>query len=131
MADVLPVLQILVVEDIASMRELMSQALSGIPGFAISGTAANGWEARLEISKRRPDLILLDEILPGESSVDLLEQFVSDGIPVILLTGISEPTHPVTPLARGRIRKPSWNSLAQDQVLLREQILKMLGSPTK
>ncbi|HAR41703.1 MAG TPA: hypothetical protein DCS07_03600 [Bdellovibrionales bacterium] len=121
------VLQILIVEDIASMRELLVHTFEGMRGFAVSGTAGNGWEARIELSRRRPDLILLDEILPGESAEDLLQQFAQEGIPVILLTSVAQPSHVLPALAKGRVQKPSWNSIDQYRPQLQEQILKMLG----
>ena len=52
--------------------------MTGIPECRVSGTAqVRDWEARLELTRRRPALVLLDEILPGESSVDFLGEFVA------------------------------------------------------
>src|SRR3989338_5192717 len=62
--------RILIVEDVDEMRHLLADAIRGVDGFEVSGTAANTWEARIEVDRRRPDLVLLDEVLPGGSGVD-------------------------------------------------------------
>jgi len=64
----------LIVEDIAEMGKLLEHVLSGISGLNISGIAQNCAEARLELTRRRPDLVFLDELLPGESSADFLKE---------------------------------------------------------
>ncbi|MCC7440815.1 MAG: response regulator [Bdellovibrionales bacterium] len=103
---------ILIVEDIESMREALEHLLSvGPPEGGPSPVkrvlrARNTWEARGEIRRHRPDLVLLDEVLPGESSVDLLEELREEGIPVILLTSLEERDHPVPLGALGRVLKP-------------------------
>ena len=119
-------LEILIVEDVDTMRDLLKHVLGGIPGFCVSGSAGNGWEARIELTRRRPGLILLDEILPGESCEDLLQEFHRAKIPVILLTGVRNPAHDVPPLALGRITKPGWKSIDADRKRLQAAILAFL-----
>lgn len=101
---------VLIIEDVAPMRLLLEQAVAGIEGYRVSGTAGNAWEARLEMMRRRPDLILLDEILPGETGIQMLTEIRGLGIPVLLLTGIENPTHPVARGAQGRVSKPGLGS---------------------
>ena len=88
---------ILIVEDVETMRSLLEEMISGIPGCRVSGTAANVWDARIELGRRRPALVLLDEILPGESSVDLLAEIQALEVPVLLITGIENPSHACLP----------------------------------
>lgn len=76
--------------------------------------AKNTWEARQEIQRQRPDLILLDEVLPGESSSQLLNEATEEGIPVLLITEIQEASHSLPEAAMGRLPKPSpesWDAL--------------------
>ena len=108
-------ISILIVEDVDEMRSLLEHTLKDIEGLRISGVAKNGFEARLETLRRRPDLILLDEILPGEFSSDLLHSFVNDGLPVILITGLVEPPEKIPTGALGRLNKPSWDTLEEDR----------------
>jgi chemotaxis response regulator CheB len=119
--------QILIVEDVDVMRQLLSDMVSGIAGLEVSGVAQNGWEARLELTRRRPDLVLLDEILPGESAADLLAEFHATGIPVLLLTSLEKPTHDLPPAAAGRIIKPSFDTLSADRVRFGSAIFSILS----
>lgn len=120
--------RVLIVEDVETMRGMLEHLLQGIPGFAVSGMAGNVWEARLELSRRRPDLVLLDEILPGESSYDLVLDLKAQGIPVLLLTGIEKPTHSVMKEAAGRLVKPTWDTLPQDQKRFQAAMTAALGA---
>jgi len=104
------ILRVLVVEDVEPMRLLIAETLRGIPGVEVSGTSRNVWEARLELSRRKPDLVLLDEILPGESSLDLLKEVQAQGIAVILLSGMEDPDHALPPGALMRLAKPEGRS---------------------
>src|ERR1700675_2148315 len=56
---------ILFVDDSATERQLMQQALQG-KGYNLV-TANDGEEALKKISQKRPDLILLDIVLPGKN----------------------------------------------------------------
>jgi response regulator of citrate/malate metabolism len=120
-------LQVLIVEDVDHMRELLKQTLEGIPELEVSGSARNSTEGRLELVRRRPDLILLDEILPGESGLDWLIELATQGFQVILLTSMQGRTEPIPAGALGRIVKPGWKTLEQDRDRLRSEILAALG----
>jgi CheY-like chemotaxis protein len=115
-------LSILIVEDVDEMRELLRMLLEPIEGVKVTGVAKNGFQARMEVSKNRPDLVLLDEILPGESSYDLLEEWALLHIPVILITGFFEADRPVPPFALGRLEKPGWDTLEMDRERIKKYI---------
>lgn len=118
--------RVLIVEDVDEMRELLSQAIGAISGMKVSGTVSNSVEARIELSRRRPDLVLLDEILPGESGMDFLKELYSQKLPVILITSMENPTHPLPPEALARIIKPTWDTLDQDSKRLEKEISEAL-----
>lgn len=115
-------IHVLIVEDVDEMRALMQRLIAEVPGIEVSGLARNTWEARLELARRKPDIALLDECLPGESSRDLLHEFKEQGVLVLLVTGMEEATHEVPSLAAGRIPKPSWESLDIDRERFRQAI---------
>lgn len=79
---------LLLVEDEAAVREMIVFALAET-GWRIR-EAADGSRALDAIRERRPDLVLLDWMLPGMSGVDLIRILRRDAglreIPVILLT---------------------------------------------
>ena len=117
---------VLIVEDVETMQELLRYAIDQAPGFSVSGTAKNIWEARLEIERREPSLVLLDEILPGESSLDFLRELHSRGVPTVLTTSLENPDHPLPSEAIGRWIKPDWDTV--DQKIA--ELTSLLQSPT-
>ena len=116
--------QILIVEDVESMRSFLEVFLGAIADVKVSGVAKNTWEARIALTRQRPDLVLLDEILPGESSLDLLKEINAHGIPVLLMTGLERPTHPLPDGACARLSKPAWDSVDEDRERFKKAILK-------
>lgn len=83
---------ILVIEDDKFLRELISQKLSK-EGFKIS-EAMDGEEGVKKIQQEKPDLILLDLILPGLDGFEVLFQTKQDPalseIPVIILSNLGQ-----------------------------------------
>jgi CheY-like chemotaxis protein len=81
---------ILVCDDDASLRELVRAVLGSGYRFV---EAADGTEA-LEITRElRPDLIVLDVMLPGLSGIEVLEEIRNDGelrdLKVVVITAWS------------------------------------------
>lgn len=79
---------VLVVEDEEPIRQMLRFSLERA-GFSVS-EAAGAQAARLAIAERRPDLILLDWMLPGVSGIELARELKADqntrDLPVIMLT---------------------------------------------
>ncbi|MFA6048079.1 MAG: response regulator [Parcubacteria group bacterium] len=84
--------KILIVEDDSFVMDIYHTKLTQ-EGFKVS-TAANGMEALKKLEKERPDLILLDIIMPYVDGLEVLkkvrmmEQMKS--VPIILLTNLSQ-----------------------------------------
>jgi CheY-like chemotaxis protein len=81
--------KILIVEDDPDIRELAIMALEHDGGFSVSG-CDNSSRAIEEARRLRPDLILLDWMLPGMDGGQTLEVLRSDpetaAIPVTFMT---------------------------------------------
>ena len=73
---------ILIIDDDANISDMMSEALQD-EGYAVSN-AYSGTEALMLLSQSKPDLILLDLMLPGLSGEELLPK-IKD-IPVIVVS---------------------------------------------
>lgn len=73
---------ILIVDDDNNINEMLTEALQG-EGYTVSN-AFSGTEALMVLSNVRPDLVLLDLMLPGMSGEKLLPQ-IKD-IPVIVVS---------------------------------------------
>lgn len=84
--------KILVIEDEASIRDMLRFALERAD-FLVS-VAADAPSARLRIAESRPDLILLDWMMPGVSGVDYARELKAApqtrDIPVIMVTARAE-----------------------------------------
>jgi two-component system chemotaxis response regulator CheB len=65
--------RVLVVDDASIFRRIVSDALTGIPGVEVVGTAANGRLALSRLSSLRPDLITLDIEMPEMDGIEVLE----------------------------------------------------------
>ena len=84
-------LHVLVVDDDELNRVLVQRILEG-RGIEVE-VVASGMEALGAIERRRPDLIVLDIMMPGVNGVDVLDHVKSTpalvSVPVIMLTGRS------------------------------------------
>ncbi|HEY0919501.1 phosphate regulon transcriptional regulator PhoB [Devosia sp.] len=94
---------ILIVEDEADLSTLMRYNFEA-EGFAVL-TAASGDEAAELMRETRPDLILLDWMLPGLSGIELCRRWRARTdtarIPIIMLTARGEEDERVRGLATG------------------------------
>jgi len=95
--------RILVVDDESSIRDMIGFSLSRA-GFCFA-EAVDAAQARVEIRRAPPDLILLDWMLPGCSGIEFVKALRSDpdtrSIPVIMLTARSEEDDKVRGLRDG------------------------------
>jgi len=86
--EVSKVRQILVVEDEQPIREMVAYALRRA-GFEVS-EAGTSHDARVKLTDQRPDLMLVDWMLPDMSGLELTRQLKRDpqtrDVPVIMLT---------------------------------------------
>jgi len=91
---------ILLVEDDASVREAVALALEG-DGHRVE-TAVSGEEALGRWRRSRPDLILLDVMLPGTDGLEVCRQVRRDDqVPIIMLTARSDAIDVVLGLESG------------------------------
>jgi DNA-binding NarL/FixJ family response regulator len=76
----------LVVDDHASFRRFARRLLHAA-GFAVVGEAEDGASALAAVRELRPDVVLLDVLLPDTTGFELAERLAADPArPVIVLT---------------------------------------------
>lgn len=68
------------VDDASIFRRIISQALSGIPGVEVVGTAANGKLALARIAALQPDVITLDIEMPEMGGLEVLDAMREKGL---------------------------------------------------
>lgn len=120
-AEVIILKTILIVDDDVYIGDMLEELLTK-ENYAV-GRAYSGTEALMYLSSRRPDLILLDLMLPGLSGEELLP--LIKGIPVIVVSAKAEVSDKVSLLLGGAadyITKPFDTSelLARITVQLRK-----------
>jgi len=85
--------KILIVEDDKFLRELMVRKLDAEQGFEVTSTV-DGESGLKAMEENRPDLILLDLILPGIGGFDVLAKMKENtalaNIPVIILSNLGQ-----------------------------------------
>ena len=102
--------KVLIVEDETSMREMLSILLED-NGFEVL-SSSNGFEGLNLVKKKRPDIIILDIVMPGMSGYMVAKNIQSDpetrNIPIILLTATANVAGNIMleMPTRYRLRKP-------------------------
>jgi two-component system chemotaxis response regulator CheY len=80
---------VLAVDDSKTMLAMMSAYLKG-SNFEIVATANNGPEALQKYKEHKPQLVLLDVVMPEVTGVDTLEQILGDdhGACVVMVSSL-------------------------------------------
>ncbi|HEV2978726.1 MAG TPA: response regulator [Casimicrobiaceae bacterium] len=103
--------KVLVVDDTPNNVKLLADLL-GVKGYAVA-TAVNGEEALAKVASEKPDLVLLDVMMPGLSGYDVCRRIRADAatalLPVVLVTSLDpaqERVHGIEAGADDFLSKP-------------------------
>jgi two-component system, OmpR family, phosphate regulon response regulator PhoB len=95
--------KILIVDDESSIRDMLRVALEMAEYDCLE--ASNAQDAHAQIVDEKPDLILLDWMMPGTSGIELARRLKRDevtaGIPIIMLTAKGEEDNKIQGLEVG------------------------------
>jgi two-component system chemotaxis response regulator CheY len=69
-------LKIMVVDDAPFIREIVKQILASEDGYVLVGEASNGLEAVERASELKPDIILMDIVMPEMSGIKATEEIL-------------------------------------------------------
>ena len=99
----MPIQKILLVDDSKTELHVLSELLTK-RGFKVR-TAENGEEALKRLHEERPDLILMDVVMPGQNGFQLTRTITRDpefaGVPVIICTSKNQETDRVWGMRQG------------------------------
>jgi len=88
----MPQTKILVVDDSALMRKLLTNLLEADPELRVIDTARDGQEALEKALALRPDVITLDIEMPGMSGLTMLTELMARfPIPTVVVSGREDP----------------------------------------
>src|SRR5262245_1437019 len=92
---------IVLVEDDEDIRRLVRDLLAR-EGFAVE-VADTAQALELVLARKRPDLVILDLMLPGEDGLSICRRLRSSdaGVPILMLTAKSDPVDRVVGLEVG------------------------------
>ena len=99
--------KILIVDDNSDVRRLYAIGLNQ-RGFEVK-LAANGAEAVERIARERPDVVLLDWLMPLMDGGEVLDRLGSDAassIPIIVISGQPAPDVGLDPRIQSWLTKP-------------------------
>ncbi|HEY4587211.1 MAG TPA: response regulator, partial [Brevundimonas sp.] len=82
---------VLVVDDSATMRSLISAVLRRDPEINVVGAAADPLEARAKIKELNPDVITLDVEMPNMNGLEFLEKIMRlRPMPVVMVSTLTQ-----------------------------------------
>jgi two-component system, chemotaxis family, protein-glutamate methylesterase/glutaminase len=122
---------VLVVDDSAFMRKLVTELIEGSDEFRVIGTARHGLDALQKVTTLHPDLVTLDIEMPELDGLGALERIMRESPrPVVMLTAASGAGDELAlrALERGAVefvRKPS-GPISLDLATIRDELLTAL-----
>lgn len=119
-------LQVLVVDDSALMRRLISDLLASDPGIEVVGTARDGQEAVEKVMTLRPDVVTMDVEMPRMNGLEALSRIMQQfPVPVVMLTGLRDADVALEAMERGAVDfllKPS-GTISVDLYKIRDELV--------
>lgn len=86
-----PKARVLIVDDSALMRQLLTSILNSSPAIEVIGTAGDPFIAREKIKALRPDVITLDVEMPRMDGLTFLEKLMrGHPMPVVMISSLTE-----------------------------------------
>jgi len=123
-----------VVDDSTLFRRVMTEALAGIPGVEVVGSASNGRLAMQRIRELKPDLLTLDLEMPEMDGLAVLDALKQGGeaVSVIVVSALTKRGGQLTLRALDKgafdfITKPDTSGAAQSLELLRAELAPRIG----
>ncbi len=129
-------IRILIVDDSAVVRRVLSDMLASDKEIEVAGTAGNGSQALTRIPEVKPDLVTLDIEMPGMDGLEALVEIrrLYPKLPVIMFSSLTERGAAATldALARGAsdyVTKPCHGETRElSQARVREELIRKIKS---
>ncbi len=125
----MPRIKVLVVDDSAFMRKIITDILAASSEIEVVGKAKNGQDAIEKVTRLKPDVVTMDIEMPGLDGLQALGYIMSEcPTPVIMLSGAESRQADVTMTAFQYgavdfILKPSGN-ISLDMIKIKDELVK-------
>jgi DNA-binding NarL/FixJ family response regulator len=95
--------RVLLVDDSRAVLEALGRFLAAVPEVEVVGQGCSGPEALAQAARLKPDLVILDLVLPGVDGLEVTRRLkASPGGPLVLvLTPPDDPEHRAAARAAG------------------------------
>lgn len=89
--------RVLVIDDSALVRQILTQGLNGDPGIEVVGVAADPYIARDKIVELKPDVLTLDVEMPRMDGVEFLRKLMPQyPLPVVMVSSLTQHGKQIT-----------------------------------
>ena len=90
-------IKVLIIDDSALIRQILTEILSGDPGIEVVGTAADPIIARDKIKQLNPDVLTLDVEMPKMDGITFLSNLMRlRPMPVVMISSLTEQGADIT-----------------------------------
>lgn len=84
-------IRVLIVDDSASIRRILTSLLLTDPSIEVVGTASDAFVAQYKIKSLQPDVLTLDVDMPGMNGLTFLEKLMAERpMPVVMVSALTE-----------------------------------------
>jgi len=91
------VIKVLIIDDSALVRDILSRGLSTDPGIEVVGTAPDVYVARDLIVRLKPDVLTLDVEMPKMDGIEFLRKLMPQyPIPVVVVSSLTQKGKDIT-----------------------------------
>jgi two-component system, NarL family, response regulator LiaR len=89
----MPAIRIVIVEDHPLMRQALQMAVEAEPDMQVIGLAAQGQAALQVMADNRPDLVLLDLLMPHMDGFEVIRRLTSEypEVKILVVSSVTEP----------------------------------------
>ena len=98
-------IRVLVVDDHAVVRKALSSLLTSKYGIEVIGEAADGVEAVEKTRALKPDVILMDLVMPRKGGLEAIQEIhgMDPGAPILILTSFNDEDRIVAAVKAGAV----------------------------
>lgn len=106
-----PKIRIFIVDDSAAFRASVKSGLAETANIEVVGEASDAFEARDKIMSRKPDVLVMDIIMPKMDGITFLKQLMKQyPIPCVMVSATAKEKEALEAGAAGFIMKPKDHS---------------------